>query len=352
LIYRLLFKLVLRHVDAERAHALAARSLRAVRATALGRAMVRRLVGPPDDLLRVRALGMTFPSPLGVAAGVDKDATWFEDLRALGFGFIEVGTVTALEQEGTPRPRVERLVRDRALLNRMGFPNPGAPAVADRLRRRAGETIVGVNVGKSRDAPLDAAGDDYRASVREVAPWADYLVINVSSPNTPGLREMQAADVLRPLIGHVRAELRQTGTEVPLLVKIGPDLDGGGLDAVARLALELELDGIVAVNTSPAAEGGGISGAPLKPRSLEVLRLLRARVGDGMVIISVGGIETPDDAWERIRAGATLVQAYTAFVYGGPAWPRRMNRGLARRMREAASAGAAVSLTAARSPRA
>jgi dihydroorotate dehydrogenase len=328
LIYRLLFKLVLRRIDPERAHALASRSLRAVRATALGRAIVRRVVGPTDERLQVRALGLTFPSPLGVAAGVDKDATWFEDLGALGFGFVEVGTVTAVAQEGNPRPRVTRLIQDRALLNRMGFPNPGARVVAERLRRRTGTPIVGVNVGKSMAAVLDEAGDDYRACVREVAPWADYLVINVSSPNTPGLREMQAVELLRPLIGDVRAELRETGTEVPLLIKLGPDLEDEALDAVARLALELELDGIVAVNTAPA-EGGGISGAPLKARALAILRFLRARVGDGMVLISVGGIETPDDASERIRAGATLVQAYTGFVYGGPGWPRRMNRGLA-----------------------
>jgi dihydroorotate dehydrogenase len=347
-IYRLIFKLVLRRIDAERAHALASRALRLARATALGRAILRRLVGPPDERLRVRALGLTFPSPLGVAAGVDKDATWFEDLGALGFGFIEVGTVTARKQEGNPKPRVVRLTRDRALLNKMGFPNPGAQAVAERLRRRTGATVVGVNVGKSRDAALDEAGDDYRASVREVAPWADYLVINVSSPNTPGLREMQAVELLRPLIGDVRAELREIGTELPLLIKIGPDLEDDGLDAVARLALDLELDGIVAVNTTPV-EGGGISGAPLKEQALAVLRFLRARVGDNMVLISVGGIETPDDAWERIRAGATLVQAYTAFVYGGPGWPRRMNRGLAGRVGEGASAGAQLSPSAARS---
>jgi dihydroorotate dehydrogenase len=348
LIYRLLFKLVLRRIDPERAHALASRSLRAIRATALGRAVVRHAVGQTDERLRVRALGLTFPSPVGVAAGVDKDATWFEELGALGFGFIEVGTVTAVGQEGNPRPRVTRLIEDRALLNRMGFPNPGARIVADRLRRRSGQRpIVGVNIGKSRNAALDEAGADYRASVREVAPWADYLVINVSSPNTPGLRQMQAVELLRPLIEDVRSELRATATQVPLLVKIGPDLDEDGLEAVARLALELELDGIVAVNTA-AVEGGGISGAPLKGRALATLSFLHARVGDRMVLISVGGIETPDDAWERIRAGATLVQAYTGFVYGGPGWPRRMNRELARRV----SPGAELSLSAVRSQRA
>jgi dihydroorotate dehydrogenase len=345
-IYRLLFNLLLRRIDPETAHALGSRALRAVMALPGAGTIVRRLLTPREASLEVRALGLTFPSPLGVAAGVDKDASWFESLGGLGFGFVEVGTVTAAAQEGNPRPRVTRLIRERGLRNSMGFPNPGARAVAERLRRRSPGTIVGVNVGKSRSAPVEAAADDYRASVREVAPWADYLVLNVSSPNTPGLREMQAVEPLGTLIGEVRSELRESGTEVPLLIKISPDLEDDQIDAVARLASELELDGIVAVNTTAAPEGGGISGAPLKARALAVLRHLRARVGDGMVLVSVGGIETADDAWERILAGATLVQVYTAFVYGGPGWPRRMNRGLARLAHDA---GAGLTPTAARS---
>jgi dihydroorotate dehydrogenase len=321
LIYRLFFRLVLRRIDPERAHALAFRVLRATGP------LVRRLARSPDPTLRVRALGLTFPSPLGVAAGLDKNGDCFGELGALGFGFVEVGTVTARAQEGNPRPRIARLTRERALLNKMGFPNDGARAVAGRLGQRSGQPIVGMNVGKSRDARAEGIHADYRASVREVAQVCDYLVVNVSSPNTPGLRDMQAVQLLRPLLEEVRSELRASGRDTPLLVKIAPDLADEEIDAVAGLALELELDGIVAVNTAPA-EGGGLSGAPLKARALAILRFLRARVGDGMVLISVGGIETPDDAWERIRAGATLVQAYTAFVYGGPGWPRRMNRGL------------------------
>jgi dihydroorotate dehydrogenase len=317
LIYRLLFSLILRRIDPERAHALAFRALRA------SAPLIRRLAPKPDPRLEVRALGLTFPSPVGVAAGVDKNGSAFEALGALGFGFVEVGTVTALPQEGNPRPRIKRLLGERALVNRMGFPNEGAEAIARRLHGRSGPTVVGVNVGKSRAA--EAVGEDYRASVRAVADAADYLVVNVSSPNTPGLRDLQTVERLRPLLEDVRAELRGT----PLLVKIGPDLSDEQVDAVADLALELGLDGIVAVNTMPV-DGGGLSGPPLRERAVAVVKRLRARVGDRMVLISVGGIETPDDAWERIRAGATLVQAYTAFVYNGPGWPRLMNRGLAR----------------------
>ena len=349
--YRLFFKLALRHIDAERAHVLASWLLPTVRSTRLGRAIVGRLVGATDERLGVRALGLTFSSPLGAAAGVDKDARWVADLGALGFGCVEVGTVTAREQPGNPRPRVARVVGDRALVNRMGFPNPGAHAVAERLRRRPETPVVGVNIGKSAGTPLDSAAGDYRASVQQLAGLADYLVLNVSSPNTPRLREMQSVALLGPLVGEVRSELNAAGRQVPLLVKIGPDLDDAELDAVSSLAVELALDGIVAVNTTVdrgaltdpthltvAFAGGGVSGPPLRSRALEVLRRLHANVGDSLVLISVGGIETADDAWERILAGATLVQAYSGFIYGGPAWPRAINRALARRVGDAGCA--------------
>jgi dihydroorotate dehydrogenase len=340
--------LLLQRIDAELAHAIASRGLRTATAIPGVRAMIRRLLAVRDTRLEVRALGLTFPSPVGVAAGVDKGASSFEGLGMLGFGYVEVGTVTALAQAGNPRPRVFRLVPDRALLNKMGFPNPGADVVADRLRRRKGRTVVGVNVGKSRAAPVEDAAADYRASVRRLAPFSDYVVINVSSPNTPGVREMQAIDLLRPLVSDVRSELEASGTDVPLLIKIGPDLRDEELDAVADAAVTLRLDGIVAVNTTvsrtglvasrdaaASIDGGGVSGAPLNTRALEVLKQLYARAGNDLVLISVGGIETPDDAWQRILAGATLVQAYTGFIYGGPAWPCRMNRALTRRVGEA-----------------
>ena len=345
LIYRLLFELVLRRIPAETAHSIAARS-----AAVLARIpLVSRALAPREPRLEVRALGLTFPSPLGAAAGVDKDAAWFDGLAALGFGYVEVGTVTAVPQDGNPKPRVFRVPAARALVNSMGFPNAGAEATAARLRSRTGRTIVGANVGKSKSASLERAVDDYRTSVRQVAPHAAYLALNVSSPNTPGLREMQAVERLEALVVGVRDELRTIGVALPLLVKIAPDLSDDAIDAIADLAVRHRLDGVIAVNTtvsrdgldSPVAERpGGVSGAPLKRRALEVLRRLAAKVDEGVVLISVGGIEGPDDAWDRILAGATLVQAYTGFVYGGPFWPRRVNRRLAARV--SASGAASV----------
>jgi dihydroorotate dehydrogenase len=341
--YRALFETVLSRLPPERAHVLAFKALDALTSRPRPRGWLRARTHVDDELLRVRALGLTFPSPLGVAGGLDKDAEHFEGLGALGFGFVEVGTVTPRAQTPNPGPILARVTGDRALLNRMGFPNKGAEAAARRLAHRSGRTIVGVNIGKNRETALDAAGDDYRDAARVAAPYADYVVLNVSSPNTPGLRDLESVERLRPLIMAVREQLG----EKPLLVKISPDLSDEDVDAVADLALELGLAGIVATNTTlrrdglrtPAArvassawaEGGGVSGAPLKARSLEVLQRLRARVGDQVVLVSVGGVESADDVWERVLAGATLVQTYTGFVYGGPAWPRAVNLELARR---------------------
>jgi dihydroorotate dehydrogenase len=362
--YRLLYRMVLRRVPAEAAHLAAFALIRVLGSVARvpGVAwLLRRWLGPRDPVLRVRALGLEFPGPLGLAAGFDKDARGTRGLAALGFGFVEVGTVTARAQPGNPRPRMFRLTADRALVNRMGFNNAGAAAAAARLgrirgRRSGGGPVVGVNIGKTRAAPDEDAAADYAASARVVAAVADYVVVNVSSPNTPGLRDLQAADRLRPVLVAVRAALDaavcggQPNRRVPLLVKIAPDLAGADVDAIADLALELGLDGIIATNTTVSRDGlasspgevasagaGGLSGPPLRARALEVLTRLRERAGDRLVLIAAGGIETPDDAWERLRAGATLVQAYTGFVYGGPLWPRRMHAGLARRMKAGVS---------------
>src|SRR5579875_1481925 len=350
MLYRLLYALVLARIDPETVHVATARALGALGALAPGpvRAALRALGGPSaeEPLLRVRALGLEFPSPLGAAAGLDKNLDWFEQLGALGFGYVEIGTVTAEPQPGNPRPRIHRLGADRALINSMGFPNAGAEAAARRLRRPR-QTLVAVNVGRSK-AATDAAVD-YRRSVALLAPHADLLVLNVSSPNTPGLRDLQAVDGLRGLVASVRAGLEDCGARPPLLVKIAPDLDDAAIDALADAALELSLDGLVCTNTTISRAGlaspteltalpGGVSGAPLKRRSLEVLRRLRARTGDRLVLVSVGGVESADDALARIRAGATLVQAYTGFVYGGPAWPAAINRGLAERVRAVGAA--------------
>lgn len=349
--YTLLFSIFFRRVPAEAAHQLGFGLIRAVAVVPMLRWILPRWLALRDPVLRVHALGLDFPGPLGLAAGFDKDARGVDALGALGFAFIEIGTVTAQPQPGSPRPRLFRLTRDRALVNRMGFNNEGSAAAAARLRARdRGRGVaVGVNIGKTKDVPVDEAVADYVASATLLADVAEYLVVNVSSPNTPGLRNLQAVEHLRPLLAGVREALDQARPRrVPLLVKIAPDLADEDIDEVADLALELGLDGIIATNTTIARHGlathparvqavgaGGLSGAPLKERSLEVLRRLRERVGDRLVLVAVGGIETADDAWARIRAGATLVQAYTGFVYGGPLWPRRIHRGLARRARQA-----------------
>ena len=347
--YRVLYGLVLRWLPAEATHRVAFALLRAFVALPGVAWVMQRLLGPRAGELRVHALGRELPGPLGLAAGFDKDARGVRALLALGFAFVEIGTVTAEAQPGNPRPRMFRLPRDRALVNRMGFNNAGAAAAAARLARHANGT-VGVNIGKTKRVAEADAVADFTASATLLAPRADYLVVNVSSPNTPGLRDLQAVDKLRPLLVAVRAacDRASPARRVPLLVKIAPDLADADIDAVAALALELRLDGIIATNTTIARTGlttpddevaalgaGGLSGAPVKARALSVLRRLRATVGPRVLLIAVGGIETADDAWDRIRAGATLVQAYTGFVYGGPGWPHRIHRELAAKVRAA-----------------
>ncbi|MEU6346703.1 quinone-dependent dihydroorotate dehydrogenase [Streptomyces sp. NPDC046977] len=347
--YALLFRLIFKRLDPEQAHHLAFGWIRLAARIPVLRTFVAALLAPRDPALRVEALGRRMHGPFGLAAGFDKNAVGIDGLAMLGFDHVEIGTVTARPQPGNPRQRLFRLVEDRALINRMGFNNEGSAAVAERLEARAAvfPTTVGVNIGKTKVVPEDEAVADYVASTERLARYADYLVVNVSSPNTPGLRNLQAVDHLRPLLTAVREAADRTvpASRVPLLVKIAPDLADEDVDAVADLALELGLDGIIATNTTIAREGlglrsgpalvaetGGLSGAPLKARSLEVLRRLYARVGDRITLVGVGGVETADDVWQRILAGATLVQGYSAFVYQGPFWCRTIHRGLATRL--------------------
>ena len=323
----------------ERAHHLVFGALRGVTAAGPARMALRRALAPDDPALASTVVGVRFPGPLGLAAGFDKDGLGLRTWGALGFGYAEVGTVTSQPQPGNPEPRLFRLPADRALLNRMGFNNAGAGRLALRLARYRGDIPIGVNIGKSKVTPPEQAAQDYASSARLLGPLACYLVVNVSSPNTPGLRDLQAVDSLRPILAAVLAE-----TSTPVLVKIAPDLSDEDVDAVADLAVELGLAGIVATNTTvsraglrtPGADGlgpGGVSGPPLAARSLQVLRRLSARVGGRLVLISVGGIETADDAWQRITAGASLLQGYTGFVYGGGLWAKHIHDGLARHLR-------------------
>ncbi|MFI5307116.1 MAG: quinone-dependent dihydroorotate dehydrogenase [Polyangiales bacterium] len=351
MLYRELIQPLLFLLPAETAHRLVIGLMRFMSRVPLGVRVLGLFFGKPDPSLRVQAFGRELSSPLGLAAGLDKDAEAFQAFFALGFGFVEVGTLTAQPQPGNPLPRLFRLPADRALVNRMGFNNRGAADAAQRLTAsRPESTLLGVNIGKSKAAAPEQAIEDYVASARVLAQHADYMVVNVSSPNTPGLRDLQAVDALRPLLVSVRAALDAVSPErrVPLLCKIAPDLADADVDAVADLALELGLDGIVAVNTTVKREGlrsagpevercgqGGLSGAPLAARALEVLRRLRGRLGDRLTLVSVGGVQRADDVWDRLRAGATLVQIYTALVYDGPGLPRRIERELARKLRAA-----------------
>ncbi|MFT4125810.1 MAG: quinone-dependent dihydroorotate dehydrogenase [Gordonia sp. (in: high G+C Gram-positive bacteria)] len=331
-------------VPPERIHRIIAATIRGVMAVEPLRVVAAKVLARHDPVLRQRVFGVDFPAPLGLAAGFDKSASAVNAWGQLGFGFAEVGTITGQPQPGNPAPRLFRLPADRALINRMGFNNPGADVAADhlaRVRRGPVQVPIGANIGKSKVVPVDAAVDDYRYSATLLSPLADFVVVNVSSPNTPGLRDLQAVDSLRPILAAVLDE-----SPVPVLVKIAPDLVDADIDAVADLAVELGLAGIVATNTTIARDGlrtpadvvaamgaGGLSGAPLTDRSLAVLRRLYARVGGRVALISVGGISTVDDAWERIRAGADLLQAYTPFIYGGPVWLREINEGIAERVR-------------------
>lgn len=339
-IYPLVFNAVFKRMDAERAHKIGFAAIRLLSNIGLGTALRRFTRARPQ--LRVHALGLTFPSPFGLAAGFDKEASGIIALGNLGFGHIEVGTVTAHAQPGNPKPRLFRLVDDRAVVNRMGFNNEGAASVVPRLeaaRLHRERPVIGVNIGKSRIVAVEDAIPDYVHSAQLLAPLADYLVVNVSSPNTPGLRGLQEIAQLEPLLLAVQEACAGT----PLLVKIAPDLSEDEIDAVADLAVRLKLDGIIATNTTISREGlistprvvsgageGGLSGMPLRTRSLQVLQQLRARVPENMCLISVGGVASSEDVLERLQAGATLVQGYTAFLYEGPLWARAINRGLVR----------------------
>ncbi|HET6627138.1 MAG TPA: quinone-dependent dihydroorotate dehydrogenase [Nocardioidaceae bacterium] len=355
-LYRALFDHALTRIDPERAHELAFTAIRTA-----GPALSRRAPkGEP-----VERMGLRFPARLGLAAGFDKNGVGIDALAGLGFGFVEIGTVTGEPQPGNPRPRLARLPADRAVVNRMGFNNDGAEAVAARLQRRldrlrdrrggrtvtAGRPVLGINIGKTKVVPdHDEAAvlADYRKSARLLAPYADYLVVNVSSPNTPGLRDLQAVERLEPLLRAVREQADASTPErdraVPLLVKIAPDLGDEDVLAVADLAVASALDGVIATNTTIARTGlrssapevdaagpGGLSGAPLRQRATDVVRMLRDRAGTGLTLVGAGGISDPATARERLDAGADLLQAYTAFVYEGPTWPARVNRALAER---------------------
>ena len=289
----------------------------------------------------VEVFGLSFDGPFGMAAGFDKNAVMVRQLGQLGFSHVEVGTVTRFAQEGNPKPRLFRLKKDLSLINRMGFNNDGADAIANRLKKLRSRgvklPVIGVNIGKSKITELEDAVSDYQYSAKVLAPLADYLAVNVSSPNTLGLRSLQAIEQLEPILIAVQAE----ALGKPVLVKIAPDLNDEDVVAVAALATKLSLAGVIATNTTisrselitPAKDveamgAGGLSGPVLRTRSLEVLKLLRANLPSAVAIVSVGGVFSASDVAERLELGASLVQGYTGFVYEGPLWARKVNRGL------------------------
>ena len=339
LFYRLLVRPLLFLLPAEPAHHLGLRSLRFLCALPGLGTLLRRLLRPRDPALEVEVLGSRWPSPVGLAAGLDKDGAAASALANLGFGAIEVGTVTALAQPGNPKPRLFRLRADRAIINRFGFNNPGCEVMAQTLAsQRLGAVPLGVNLGKSKVTPAAEAAADYVRSVRALGQRADYLVVNVSSPNTPGLRDLQAVAQLRPILSAVQEAIAAGCPGTPLALKIAPDLADEDLLAIAALAVELELDALIATNTTIERGGlttpsdqveqlgaGGLSGAPLRARSFEVLRFLAVALHGRVPLIAVGGVDSGEEAYRRLRIGASAVQLYSAFVFEGPGLPARIN---------------------------
>ncbi|WP_183030099.1 quinone-dependent dihydroorotate dehydrogenase [Altericroceibacterium spongiae] len=324
MLYELVKKAVFA-IDPERAHGLALRSLRL---------LPGKISGSSDSKLTATVAGLSFPNPVGLAAGFDKDGEVPDAILRLGFGFAEVGSITPRPQTGNRRPRLFRLEADQAVINRMGFNNGGAEAAARRLSKRHGKPgIVGINIGANKDSNDRVA--DYAEMTRIMAPIASYLTVNISSPNTPGLRALQDEAALTTLLDAV---IEARGIHhVPIFLKVAPDLEPADIDAIARIALDKKLGALIVSNTtiarpplnSPhASEAGGLSGAPLKELALTRLREFRKATGGALPLIGVGGIATAEDAWERIRAGASLIQLYSAMVYAGPGIARQITRGL------------------------
>ena len=329
--YTLVQPLIFR-MSPEEAHNSTIGALHMVGATRVGRWLMRALFQPARPGPAVQAFGLSFPNPVGLAAGYDKDALGWRGLASLGFGHIEIGTVTTLPQLGKPSPRIFRLVEDEAVINRMGFPNQGSAVIAKRLQGpRPKGVVLGVNIGKHKDTPLEEAGGDYLALLRIFAPLADYLAVNVSSPNTPGLRSLQSRhaleELLRPLAEERRRQEQRLGRRVPLLVKLAPDLTSDELDDALDVILSTHMDGLIASNTtirrnglkSPQqSETGGLSGTPIKRISTEFVRRVTRRTNGRLPIIASGGIMRPDDVQEKLDAGAVLIQLYSGLIYQGP----------------------------------
>ncbi|WP_049721559.1 quinone-dependent dihydroorotate dehydrogenase [Gilvimarinus polysaccharolyticus] len=308
---------------------------------------VTRLLGKvPDDPVEV--MGLRFPNPVGLAAGLDKNGDYFNALGSLGFGFVEIGTITPLPQPGNAKPRMFRLVGNNAIINRMGFNNKGVEHLVNQVKTRRYNGILGINIGKNAKTPVAEALNDYRACLRKVYAWADYITVNVSSPNTPGLRNLQFGESLTELLGGIKREQRKLAEEqeryVPIAVKIAPDMDEAEIASVAETLLKLEIDGVIATNTTIGREGvetdplhieaGGLSGAPVRDKSTVVIAALAKILNGRIPIIGVGGIDSAEAAVEKMAAGASLIQVYSGFIYKGPALIKECAQAVAQYRRE------------------
>lgn len=340
--YKFFIRPILFLIRPENVHHFTFRFLQIISAVPGVKPLLRRLFDFQHPKLERKILGLTFKNPVGLAAGFDKDAKLIDELACFGFGFIEIGTVTPKPQIGNEKPRLFRLPQDQALINRMGFNNEGVLAAIERLKKRSADVLVGGNIGKNKTTLNEQASDDYGYCFESLYPYVDYFVVNVSSPNTPGLRELQEKEPLKKLLTNVRSLSAAKDQPKPILLKIAPDLSVEQLDDVIQILKETGTDGIIATNTTLSREGlithdddvkkigaGGLSGKPLLEKATSVIRYLRSQMGPGYPIIGVGGIMTPEDALEKLNAGADLVQIYTGFIYEGPVIVKRINKMLA-----------------------
>jgi dihydroorotate dehydrogenase len=339
--YKILIRPLLFRIDAERVHHFVFSIMRLAGKIPGFNLLLKFIFNNNNPKLQRHLFGLTFQNPVGLAAGFDKEAKLTDELSSFGFGFIEIGTLTPQPQPGNEKPRLFRLPKDQALINRMGFNNEGVLAAADLLKKRKSKIIIGGNIGKNKNTPNEKALDDYAYCVEALHPYVDYFVVNVSSPNTPGLRELQEKEPLKKLLSYVKSLSLAKPTPRPVLLKIAPDLTPSQLDDIIQILKETKTDGVIATNTSISREGlvtpvediskignGGLSGKPLGNRSNEVIRYLRDGLGKSYPIIGVGGIMSEDDAIEKIKAGADLIQIYTGFIYEGPGFVKRINNAL------------------------
>lgn len=337
--YKLLVRPLLFHFNPESIHHFTFRFIQRVCTLPGVKTLFTKLYSFEHPALERKILGLTFKNPVGLAAGFDKDARLIDELACFGFGFIEIGTLTPQPQKGNDKPRLFRLQEDQALINRMGFNNEGVLAAVERLKKRTSEIVVGGNIGKNKATPNEQAKDDYTYCFEALFPYVDYFVVNVSSPNTPGLRQLQEKEPLKKLLAQVKELSDAKEKPKPVLLKIAPDLTVEQLDDVIEILKETKTDGVIATNTTISREGlstthkevsgigaGGLSGRPLREKSMEVIKYLRRELGPGFPIIGVGGIMSANDALEKLKAGADLVQIYTGFIYEGPGIVKKINK--------------------------